>query len=232
MNDEIYRTIAVDSGEMILVGDEDGRNEYASPATSELLGIPAAELRGLGWQRFIHAEDLPAVMEAHYQALPLVVISADRPSCYRGSGAPQAVEQVGIFGDYVGRRVEMEADADGRLLMTDASGSDDRPIHFNVCLDEGLTSEPSAEPSKHALLSLPPNEPSDVERYAWREFWEAGGELLVLASGIHPQDVAGAREFLLELRAPVIAEATSNLVNDPALAPLIVRGGEKALAAS
>lgn len=64
MNDEIYRTIAVDSGEMILVGDEDGRNEYASPATSELLGIPAAELRGLGWQRFIHAEDLPAVMEA------------------------------------------------------------------------------------------------------------------------------------------------------------------------
>src|SRR5262245_15609440 len=37
------------------------------------------------------AELLPAIVEAHYQNLPLVAVTADRPSRYRGSGAPQAI---------------------------------------------------------------------------------------------------------------------------------------------
>ena len=44
------------------------------------------------------AELLPAVIEAHYQGLPLVLITADRPIRYRGSGAPQAIEQKDLFG--------------------------------------------------------------------------------------------------------------------------------------
>ena len=36
------------------------------------------------------AELLPAVIEAHYQGRPLLVITADRPVAFRGSGAPQA----------------------------------------------------------------------------------------------------------------------------------------------
>jgi len=64
MNDEIYRTIARDSGEMILVGDDMGHNEYVSPATSEILGIAASELRGLGWQRFMPHEDVELLMAA------------------------------------------------------------------------------------------------------------------------------------------------------------------------
>jgi 2-succinyl-5-enolpyruvyl-6-hydroxy-3-cyclohexene-1-carboxylate synthase len=46
------------------------------------------------------AELLPAMVEAHYQGLPLVAITADRPSHYRRSGAPQVIDQVGIFGGY------------------------------------------------------------------------------------------------------------------------------------
>lgn len=33
--------------------------------------------------------------------LPLIVISADRPKSYRGSGSPQSIEQAGIFSSYV-----------------------------------------------------------------------------------------------------------------------------------
>lgn len=64
MNDELYRSIAVDSGAMILVSDEQGRNEYASPATCEFLGVTAAELAGHGWQRTIWIEDEPVVSAA------------------------------------------------------------------------------------------------------------------------------------------------------------------------
>ena len=37
------------------------------------------------------AELLPATIEADYQGLPLILISADRPRRYRGSGAPQTI---------------------------------------------------------------------------------------------------------------------------------------------
>jgi len=46
------------------------------------------------------AELLPAAVEAYYSGLPLVLITADRPARYRGTGAPQAIEQESIFGVY------------------------------------------------------------------------------------------------------------------------------------
>ena len=47
------------------------------------------------------AELLPAVVEAFYQARPLVLITADRPAEFADSGAPQAIVQAGIFSGYV-----------------------------------------------------------------------------------------------------------------------------------
>src|ERR1700722_12018383 len=46
------------------------------------------------------AEILPAAMEAYYTGLPLVLLTADRPRRFRGTGAPQAAEQVGLFSCY------------------------------------------------------------------------------------------------------------------------------------
>ena len=40
----------------------------------------------------------PAVAEASYSAIPLVVLSADRPVEARGVGAPQTIDQVELFG--------------------------------------------------------------------------------------------------------------------------------------
>jgi 2-succinyl-5-enolpyruvyl-6-hydroxy-3-cyclohexene-1-carboxylate synthase len=181
------------------------------------------------------AELFPAVMEAHYQGLPLVVITADRPSHYRGSGAPQAVEQVGIFGKYVVREVEMEAGRERR--KAEGGGRKDGPIHFNVCLEEGLQSplvDVGVLDSGNGALSPSPSTPdesavSETHRRDWREFWEAKGDLVVLAAGIHPDDADEARRWLLKLGAPVLAEATANLSGDRVMKPLLMRGGEQAL---
>jgi len=40
----------------------------------------------------------PAVLEADYAGIPLVVLSADRPAEVRGVGANQTIDQIGIFG--------------------------------------------------------------------------------------------------------------------------------------
>ena len=67
------------------------------------------------------AELLPATVEAHYSSLPLVLVTADRPARFRGTGAPQCIEQEGLFGGYA-------------ALDFDAT----RPVHFNVEFDEPL----------------------------------------------------------------------------------------------
>ena len=58
-------------------------------------GCPVAVLTTSGTAA---AELLPALVEAYYQALPLVAFTADRPKAYRGTGAPQAIEQANLFG--------------------------------------------------------------------------------------------------------------------------------------
>ena len=73
------------------------------------------------------AELLPAVIEAYYSALPLVLITADRPSRFRGSGAPQAIEQVAIFGSFAATSF------DGWNRAT--------ALHINVEFDEPLIDE-------------------------------------------------------------------------------------------
>lgn len=80
------------------------------------------------------AELLPAVIEAYYQGIPLVVITADRPKSYRAKGAPQSIEQVGIFSHYV----EKTVDWDVTQKDFDWSWSKSKPVHLNLCFDEPL----------------------------------------------------------------------------------------------
>ncbi len=66
---------------------------------AKLLGAPAAVVTTSGTAV---AELLPAVIEAYYSGTRLIVITADRPARYRGTGAPQCIELEGIFGAYAG----------------------------------------------------------------------------------------------------------------------------------
>jgi 2-succinyl-5-enolpyruvyl-6-hydroxy-3-cyclohexene-1-carboxylate synthase len=73
------------------------------------------------------AELLPATIEAYYSGAALILITADRPARFRGTGAPQAIEQVGLFGVYA---------------ATDFDRWDRRtPLHINVEFDEPLIDE-------------------------------------------------------------------------------------------
>lgn len=44
----------------------------------------------------------PAVLEAHHSGVPLILLTADRPSDLRGIGSNQTTDQVGMFGPAIG----------------------------------------------------------------------------------------------------------------------------------
>jgi 2-succinyl-5-enolpyruvyl-6-hydroxy-3-cyclohexene-1-carboxylate synthase len=73
------------------------------------------------------AELLPATVEAYYSGAPLVLITADRPARFRGTGAPQSIEQVSLFGVYAA------TDFDRWNRST--------PLHINIEFDEPLIDE-------------------------------------------------------------------------------------------
>ncbi|UTT66556.1 2-succinyl-5-enolpyruvyl-6-hydroxy-3-cyclohexene-1-carboxylic-acid synthase [Janibacter sp. CX7] len=54
----------------------------------------------------------PAVLEAHHGAVPLLLLTADRPPELRGVGANQATVQPGVFGGAVRLTLELETPAD------------------------------------------------------------------------------------------------------------------------
>ncbi|WP_395748159.1 2-succinyl-5-enolpyruvyl-6-hydroxy-3-cyclohexene-1-carboxylic-acid synthase [Prosthecobacter sp.] len=161
------------------------------------------------------AELLPATIEAHYQNLPLILVTADRPKSYRGSGAPQAIEQAGLFGVYA----TIVGDWDAKDESPHEGHCSDGPMHLNVCLDEPLDTNVSGIDFSSATMPATPEEAPSFELQCD----------LVLAAGLSPADATVVAPILAALGAPIIAEATANLHGFPELQPLLIPGGEQAL---
>ncbi|GAC56589.1 2-succinyl-5-enolpyruvyl-6-hydroxy-3-cyclohexene-1-carboxylate synthase [Gordonia hirsuta DSM 44140 = NBRC 16056] len=103
----------------------------------------------------------PAVFEANYARVPLVVISANRPYELLGSGANQTVEQFGIFGTQVREAISLglaEEDLDtnsqwrsavGRVLAAarGARTGNAGPVQFDIPLREPLVPDDGDDPA-------------------------------------------------------------------------------------
>ncbi|MFO7319274.1 MAG: 2-succinyl-5-enolpyruvyl-6-hydroxy-3-cyclohexene-1-carboxylic-acid synthase [Limnochordia bacterium] len=104
------------------------------------------------------ANFLPAVVEAYFGRVPLIVLTADRPPEARGTGAPQTIDQLKLYGDHVKWFAEMpvpeardelvyHARAFARRAWEGALGAPPGPVHLNFPFREPL---------------LPPARPYDI----------------------------------------------------------------------
>lgn len=179
------------------------------------------------------AELLPAVIEAFYQGLPLVLVTADRPRRFRGSGAPQAVDQVRIFGGYAEGTLDIDADTVTATAWPRQLPA--RPLHVNVCFEEALETPAAGFDFAQfpAPQQQPINEPADnAAASAVLDSWlEDRSGLVVLAGGMSPARAESVARFLAAVNAPVIADATSNLHGHAELNALLVPGGDAVLPA-
>ncbi|MDE6463149.1 MAG: 2-succinyl-5-enolpyruvyl-6-hydroxy-3-cyclohexene-1-carboxylic-acid synthase [Muribaculaceae bacterium] len=88
----------------------------------------------------------PAVAEAYYSRIPLIVISADRPAEWTDQRDSQTIRQNGALASIVRRSVEVPDDMPAafanRLIndaLTDAIGDIPGPVHINMPLCRPLT---------------------------------------------------------------------------------------------
>ena len=97
------------------------------------------------------AHYLPAILEAQYSGVPLIVLSADRPHTLLHVGAPQTVDQHKIFGTAVNYFEELAVPQEAhyytyprqvaRKAYMKAMDTKKGPVHINVPLFEPLVPE-------------------------------------------------------------------------------------------
>lgn len=91
----------------------------------------------------------PAISEAYYQRIPLLVITADRLKEWTDQGDGQTINQTNLYDNYIRRHYELRGDADtpsdlwhnNRCLNEGwniATMTVRGPIHFNIPLSEPL----------------------------------------------------------------------------------------------
>lgn len=174
------------------------------------------------------AELLPAVIEAHYQGRPLIVVTADREPEFRGSGAPQAIVQPGLFGDYTAIGMDIFMGGDTVLQPPVSAGLPTAPIHYNICLPEpDLGLDPPMLDLEPAIgLKEPPFKENvgELVRFLRNETWKG---LVVLLGGLEQEDQEPTLWLLEQLGAPVLADATSGLRES--LGHLSLRDGDHVL---
>jgi 2-succinyl-5-enolpyruvyl-6-hydroxy-3-cyclohexene-1-carboxylate synthase len=148
--------------------------------TALATGVPAVVVTTSGTAvTEVHA----AVVEADLARVPLIVVTADRPPELHGVGAPQTVEQVGIFGRAVRFAVDAGVpDAAGRpfwrslgsrlVAESRSASAGPGPVHANLAFREPLTGPEDPLPAGrdggapwHTVVRAPAAPPAAVARF-------------------------------------------------------------------
>lgn len=157
---------------------------------------------------------LPAVMEANHAAVPLLVISADRPAELRGTGANQTTDQVDIFGPQVRFAADLPAGEDPKgAVLTGLDAAQGRlagvpagPVHLNLAFREPLT--PALDGSGYTPMKAPQAVRAALETVIPQHLQPARNSRTVVLAG-HGAG-AQAELFARRHRLPLLAEPSSN----------------------
>jgi 2-succinyl-5-enolpyruvyl-6-hydroxy-3-cyclohexene-1-carboxylate synthase len=156
-----------------------------------------------------------AIIEADESAVPLLVLTADRPPELRGTGANQTIDQLKLYGSAVRWFCELGAPdrVDPRYwrstvarawgLASGAAGGPPGPVHMNVALREPLVPDDEVAGDSGRPDGAPWTRFASVAEIDWTE-----RGLIVCGDGDY--DSSALLALAEQARWPVLAEPSSN----------------------
>ncbi|HJS00359.1 MAG TPA: 2-succinyl-5-enolpyruvyl-6-hydroxy-3-cyclohexene-1-carboxylic-acid synthase [Flavobacterium sp.] len=162
----------------------------------------------------------PAVAEAFYSQIPLIVISADRPQSKIDIGDGQTIRQENVFANHSLYNANLTEEAsktnDHKINEAiDAAFYKKGPVHINAPFEEPLyetVSELSVDAMVHHFAGLNPIAPvEDLTDFA--TIWNQSAKKLVLVGNNNPDLISAAtiEAFANDESVVVMTETTSNL---------------------
>jgi 2-succinyl-5-enolpyruvyl-6-hydroxy-3-cyclohexene-1-carboxylate synthase len=169
------------------------------------------------------ANFMPAVVEAKMGRVPLIVITADRPAELRDNGAPQAIDQLKLYGNYAKWFAEMPLpEATNEMLrfartqagraVGIANSSPAGPVHLNQPFREPLT------PSPIAGQPLPLESQRDPVAWTGRPNGQSYVELKQAPRRLQPPEIGPLSLTFQGLEKGLIIVGPQD---DPTLAPAV-----------
>lgn len=169
----------------------------------------------------------PAVAEAFYADIPLVVISADRPKHMIDIGDGQTIRQEGVFKNHilfeanlVAIKNEVDKAYNQQLLFNalEVANKQKGPVHINVPFDEplydlvdDLLTYPLVEKTETQVLQETPLSVKELEPIA--ELWNKAAKKIVLVGVHQPSELLQTQinHLLKDPSVLVFTETTSNI---------------------
>ncbi|GGB02270.1 2-succinyl-5-enolpyruvyl-6-hydroxy-3-cyclohexene-1-carboxylic-acid synthase [Macrococcus hajekii] len=163
----------------------------------------------------------PAVSEAFISGLPLIILTGDRPHELRNVGAPQAIDQVRMFSNFIKFEIDFPiADLfesphdliEATFLQASHyfTGSDRGPVHFNLPFREPLIPDLDAV----ELLQAEPVTSFDVgqsvDLSGLKTLIQKGNGIMVVGDCQH-QSLGSILQAAEHYRLPIIADILSHL---------------------
>lgn len=167
----------------------------------------------------------PAVAEAYYQGLPLLIVSADRPSEWIDQDDSQTIRQYGSVSNIVKESYNLDGDRSGadylwyvnrvvnegiQISMRPKGG----PVHFNVLLDGNVPERDDNDKVESRVVRILRPDPV-ISKDTIRELAElAVKRKILIVAGFMLPDNRMQKAFLNIARLPnvcVMAETLSNL---------------------
>lgn len=154
---------------------------------------------------------LPAIVEAFHSAVPVIVLSADRPASARGKSAPQTINQFGIFGTFVKSQIDVAPDQTDLsevskvidLTITNRPG----PVQVNVQFELPLLPDLENlawQPKPPSLKSISKTEIKQ------KQIAVPARGIFVVGDNADPESVREINQISQVIGWPVIWEPTAN----------------------
>ncbi len=168
----------------------------------------------------------PAIVEAYYQEIPLVVMTADRPIEWLGQADGQTIPQSGMYQNYIRYQVDLPVDSihlddqwyTGRVVseaFLNADGQTKGPVHINIPLREPLYGR--TEPwgiKTNAIKELYPNQQlSNAQLNQLANVWNVSSSVMVICGVVPPDEDLNRtiNKLAANSNTVVLTETTSNL---------------------
>src|SRR5690554_525371 len=166
----------------------------------------------------------PAIVEAYYQNIPLIVLSADRPAHLIDQGHGQSIRQENVFSNYVKGSLNRDEDSyreswyfDMKVneILQHTVGEDEGPVHINIHLDEPLYDFEDFKPIKVRTIHFPVLQKSMTPDTTARlqRVWNESERVMILVGQHPPRTMLNAwlEHFATRKKVVILAEHTSNV---------------------
>ncbi len=165
----------------------------------------------------------PAVAEAFYSDIPLVILSADRPQHKIDIGDGQTIRQENVFTNHIAYSANLKDEEELSQqynetqinIALNKAITLNAPVHINIPFEEPLyeiVKKPSVNP-KNTIPKHIPNDFYPTETHQFIDVWNTATRKMIVVGVNHPNSVE--KKYIEELAKDdsiiVFTETTSNL---------------------